>query len=204
MALPPTIPTSFVPRLGSSTRVSARLESVSILGILAYVLLGVVCVLALGVFFYGRILISAQGNAQEELALVHGKIDPATIEGFVHLHNRLASSKTLLANHPAFSSAFNLFESITPTKVRFVSLRLALQEDGSARVEGAGTAQSFNVLAATSQMFAADTRVKNVVFSNIRAGKDGSVSFSLSAKIDKRNLAFKIEEATPTSTTSPL
>ena len=190
MALPPTIPSSFVPHPGTT---SSRLhvEPTALLNVLAYVLLGVMCVLALGVFAYGQLLSSARATKEAELVAAQKAIDPATIENFVRLHNRLQSSKTLLSAHPAFSKIFSSFEKILPMKTRFTSLHFAIQEDGSARVDGTGIAQSFNVLAATSQTVASDTRIKNVVFSNIRVNRgDGSVAFSLSAKVEQKDLVF--------------
>jgi hypothetical protein len=194
MALPPTIPTSFVPHLGN-TPSPHRLEPVTFLSVLAYVLLGIVCAIAIGIFIYGRVLTSVHASKEAELSAVQATIDPATIETFVRLHNRLESSRSLLGAHPAFSKVFASFEKIIPMKTRFTSLRFAMQEDGSASVDGTGVAQSFNVLAATSQMFASDTRIKNAVFSNIRVNKDGSVVFSLSAKIDQKNIVFNLDDS---------
>ncbi len=206
MALPPTIPTSFVPHMGSASPSRARLEPVVFLNVLAYILLGIVCVLALGIFAYERILTSSHTSKEAELSMVQATIDSATIEGFVRLHNRLESSRSLLAAHPAFSKIFSSFEKTLPMKTRFTSLTFAVQEDGTALINGTGIAQSFNVLAATSQMFASDMRIKNAVFSNIRVNKDGSVVFSLSAKVDQKNLTFSLEDrvSTSASTTTPL
>lgn len=197
MALPPTIPTSFVPHPGNTQSTRTRSESMALLNVLSYVLLGAVLVLSLGIFLYGSLLTSSREAKEAELTAAQAAIDPVTIENFVRLHNRLDSSKALLASHPAFSKIFSSFEQILPMKTRFTSLHFAMQEDGNARVDGTGVAQSFNVLAATSNMFATDERLKNVVFSNIRVGKDGTVSFSLSAKIDQKHLVFNPEDVTP-------
>ena len=146
MALPPTIPTSFVPHMGSASPSRARLEPVVFLNVLAYILLGIVCVLALGIFAYERILTSSHTSKEAELSMVQATIDSATIEGFVRLHNRLESSRSLLAAHPAFSKIFSSFEKTLPMKTRFTSLTFAVQEDGTALINGTGIAQSFNVL----------------------------------------------------------
>jgi hypothetical protein len=182
------------------------MEPVALLNVLAYVLFAVVCALAVGIFLYGRILTSNRLAKENDLSAVQAKVDPSTIEAFVRLNNRLQSSKSLLARHPAFSKIFTSFEKVLPMKTRFTSLHFAMQEDGSARVDGTGIAQSFNVLAATSQMFASDTHIKDAVFSNIRVGKDGSVLFSLSAKIDQKSIVFGVDDITTTvaPVTNPL
>src|SRR3989344_2415623 len=131
MALPPTIPSSFVPHPEGASSSHIRVEPVALLNVLSYVLLGIVCVLALGIFGYSFLLSSARAAKETELATIQKAIDPATIENFVRLSNRLQSSKTLLASHPAFSKIFSSFEKILPMKTRFTALHFAIQEDGS-------------------------------------------------------------------------
>jgi len=189
--LPPTIPTSFVPHSASSASRRSHTDFTGAFGFFAYIILGVVFALALGVFFYGRILSASQSTKDAALAQAEAAINPTTVEGFVRLRDRLASGSTLLAGHTAFSGFFSSLGTLMPTTVRFSSLHLSLNDKGEAKFEGSGVAKSFNALAAASMAFAQDGRIKDAIFSNIVVNpKDTSVSFVLAATLDKKIVAF--------------
>jgi hypothetical protein len=190
MDLPPTIPTSFVPQSTSAAARRLRSNFTGAFGFFAYGVLGVVFLLALCVFFYGRILASSQASKDATLAKAEAAIDPTTVTGFIRLRDRLNSGETLLTNHVAFSGFFTLIETLMPTTVRFTSLHLALGSTGSVNLGGSGIAESFNALAVISTTFATDNRIKGAIFSNIVVNKDNSVSFVLSASLDPKLVAF--------------
>ncbi len=189
MALPPTIPTSFVPHSSSAPR-RFRSDFSGAFGFFAYGVLGIVILLALGVFLYGRILAADKISKDKALAVAEATIDSKAVEDFVRLRDRLLSNKALLNNHVAFSGFFATLERILPSTVRFTALRLSLDATGIARVSGAGVAKNFNALAAASTAFASDGRVKDAIFSSISVNKDSSVTFALTATLDPNLIAF--------------
>lgn len=191
MAIPPTIPTSFVPHSASVGARSFRADVSDLFGIVAYLILGIVFLGALGVFFYGRILVATQSAKDAALAKVEAAIDPVTVEGFVRLRDRLTSGTTLLNGHGAPSLFFTALGTVLPATVRFTALHLSLGAAGAVKLDGTGIAKNFNALAAVSAAFAADGRIKDAIFSNIvvRAA-DNSVSFVLSAVLDPKLVAF--------------
>jgi len=199
MALPPTIPTSFIPQSASAAARRFRTDFVGAFGFFGYSVLGVIFALAFGVFFYGRILAATQVSKDTELAKAEATIDSATVLGFVRLRDRLNLSTTLLGNHIAFSGFFKLIETILPTTVRFTSLHLAVDDAKKVKLDGSGVAKSFNALAVASTEFAADGLIKEAVFSNIVINKDDSVSFALSAMIDPNLIAFLPSSAIPSA-----
>jgi len=191
MDIPPTIPTSFVPRSTfASTRRTFTTNFTDVFSIFAYAVLGVVFALALGVFFYGRILAGAQASKDAELAKAEKAIDLATVQGFMQLRDRLTAGQKMLGSHLALSNFFKLVETLLPTNVRVSNLHLTLDTTKRVRLEGAGVAKSFNALAAVSNSFAADGRIKEAIFSNIVVNRDSSVSFALSATLDPKVVAF--------------
>lgn len=190
MALPPTIPTSFVPHQNAVPRRFGAAGLTGAFGFFSYAVLGVIFLLALGIFFYGRILAADKSSKDKALLAAEKAIDSKTIENFVRLRNRLTSSETLLNGHVAFSSFFSSLEKVLPATVRFTTLRLSLDSAGGSKMEGAGVARSFNALAAASAAFAADGRIKDAIFSNIDINRDGSVSFALAATLDPKIIAF--------------
>lgn len=201
MALPPTIPTSFVPHTTSVAVSRSRSSFTGAFGFFAYAVLGIVFVMALGVFFYGRILAASVTTKDAALATAQANIDPATIENFVRLRDRLSSSGILLEKHVAFSGFFFALEKLLPASVRFSSLHLSQSETGIPKVAGTGIAKSFNALAATSNAFATDGRIKDAIFSNISVNRDGTVSFILSASLDPKLIAFTPSAFAPTTVT---
>ncbi len=203
MALPPTIPTSFVPRESVSHR-QLRTNYTGVFGVFAYLVFGITVLLAVGVFFYDRILASTQAAQETSLAKAEAAIDPATVESFVKLRDRLNESQKLLKEHVAFSNFFTVLGALLPTNVRFTLLHIAVDSSGNAKVEGNGTAKNFNALAAASAAFAGEPRIKDVIFSKININKDSSVSFGFSATLDPRLIMFTPDSyaATAAATTS--
>lgn len=212
MALLPTIPTSFVPHAASAERRAVGTDVGSAFSIVAYSLLGIVFLVALGVFFYGRILASNKSAKDAALARAEAAIDPVTVEGFVQLRDRLNSSQTLLANHIAFSGFLSALETLLPSTVRFTSLHVALDASGTTKVDGSGIAKSFNALSAASSAFAADGRIKDVIFSKITVNRDSSVSFGFAAVLDPKLTVYTpgapepalAPAAAPAPATSPI
>ena len=174
------------------------------LGVLAYLILAISFALAIGVFLYGRILSGTLGSKDAELAKAEAAIDPATVQSFVHLRDRLNSSQTLLAGHTAPSRFFSALESIIPATVRFSSLHLMVDAAGVAKVDGAGISKSFNALSVASTAFATDGRIKDVIFSKMNINtKDNSVSFGFSATLDPKLITYVPGDVGPVSTTTP-
>jgi hypothetical protein len=171
----------------------------------AYTVFGVVIALAIGVFFYGRLLDTNKTTKDTELMKAEADIDPLTIQGFVRLRDRLTFGRRLLEDHIALSGFFSLVETLVPTTMRFVSLNLSVNEKGKVNLDVAGVAKNFNALSAASTAFANDGRIKDAIFSNIVVNpKDSSVSFELSATLDQKLVAFstKTRPTTSPSTTT--
>lgn len=210
MALLPNIPTSFVPHTGgAAARSQSSMDFGDALSILAYVILALMVALSIGLFLYGRILASQLASKDAALAKAEAAIDPATVQGFVQLRDRLNSGQQLLNGHVAPSRFFTALESILPATVRFTSLHLSLDPSGTVKVEGAGISKSFNALSVASEAFATDGRIKDVIFSRMSINqRDSAVSFGFSATVDPKLIAFTPDEqpftASSTATSTPL
>ena len=190
MALPPSIPTSFVPRSASAPVRRFRMDFMGAFGFLAYVILVGVVALAIGVFVYDQILDTKLAAKNAELAKAQQEINSSTAEEFVRLNNQLTWGKTLLANHTALSGFFAALEKRLPATVRFSSLHLTVTDTKKLTLEAAGVARSFNALALASDSFAKEGTIKDVIFSHLTVNKDNSVSFALTATIEPALVAF--------------
>ncbi len=192
MALPPTIPTSFVPYSASAQTRQFRTDYSGAFKFLVFGVLGLAVVLALGVFVYGRILSATKASTDAKLVEAREKISATDIENFVRLRNRLVSSQILLNKHSAVSGFFSALEKLVPATARFSTLHIAIDNvTGTTKLNASGVAKNFNVLAAVSGAFSDDGRIKDAIFSNIVVNqKNNSVSFALSATLDPKLVTF--------------
>lgn len=191
MDIPPTIPTSFVPRLASVATRRFSSDSMSAFSIFAYGTLSIVLLLTAGLFVYDRVLASALATRNDALDKSQKTIDLATVRSFVQLRDRINSGTALLANHVAFSSFFSTFDTLLPTTVRLSSIHLSFDAANKVKLDGSGTAKNFNALAAASTAFATDGRFKEAIFSNMTVDKENrTISFVLSATLDPEVVSF--------------
>ncbi len=197
MASLSSIPTSFVPHQAAVERRQFSSDFSSAFSFFAYLVLLIVFALALGVFFYGRILSSTQASREAELTKAEAAIDQATVDDFVHLRDRLNSSQSLLGKHVALSNVFSTLQTILPSSVRLSSLHIALDDTGAVKIEGSGFAKSFNSLAFASEVFSADSSIKEVIFSRIGVTKDSTIAFNLAASIDPKLIAYSPSTSVP-------
>jgi hypothetical protein len=183
--MPPTIPTSFVPKqpIASGSPRATRFNVQGLFLLVSFIILGAALAASAGVFLYGRYLDQQVSMKGAELAQAQQNTNQSTVEEFVRLQQSLSAGETLLGSHVTLSAFFNLLESLTLQHVRFTSLKLEVADDRSAKLDATGQAASFNALAAESKAFSSDPHVENAIFSDFVTGKSGAVGFSLSATI---------------------
>src|SRR3989344_3093075 len=188
MALPPTIPTSFVPR-PSAAAVRRRNDLSGAFAFFVYGILRFVLILGIGIFVYSSILASEQSSKDAKLANAVASIDPSIVADFIHLRDRLASSEKLLDAHIAMSNFFSALDALIPNNVGFTTMHLLETDAGQVAMNANGLAKSFNALAVTSDALAADGRIKDAIFSDIKV-QGNAVTFTLSATLDHSLVAF--------------
>ncbi len=211
MALPPTIPTSFVPKQ-PVTAPRKRTSGANPFLVLSYIIAIVAILGAAGVFGYQFYLDGVAKKKASDVAAAQAQIDQATVTSFIHLRDRFTAAKSILSNHIALSQFFNDLEALTLQGVQFHTLNIIVSSDRTAKISMTGSARSFNTVAAQSAVFANDKRIKRAIFSNIN-GKDGVIAFNLSAEIDTSLVAGQMgaapvpktsQPAIPTATSSPV
>ena len=202
MALPPTIPTSFVPKQPVANQQRRSRASNGLLYYIAFFVLGVTVIGAGLTFGYKTYLDTVQVARKTRLDTVEKTIDATTVEDFIRLRNRIQVAQGLLDRHVVMSQFFDVLESLTLQNVRFKSLQFSVDEDRSAKIEMHGIARSFNALAAESAQFASEKRIKRAIFSSIVADKTGAVSFSLQAELNPK-LVIVSSDAKPPAVAAP-
>lgn len=206
MALPPTIPTSFVPPSPAAARQRYRFDFGNVFAVFAYGLFLIALGMAVGVFLYGGILDGQKASKDAELTKALDALNKERAESFVVLESQLSTGQQLLDEHVAFTGFFNVIETLLPSTVRFSTLRLSIIDENSATIEAAGVAKTFNALASASASLAGDGRIRDAIFSRISVNKDNTVAFSLTAKLKPELIMFSASgasEAPPAEPTLP-
>jgi hypothetical protein len=186
VALSPGIPTSFVPKQPVQLVRRPMASGNNLFLLVALAVAGLTIALAIGVFAYNKYLQHTLVSKQAQLVQAQGKVDNNTIEDFVRLRDRLSNGKDLLANHIVLSHFFDTLEGLTLQNVSFTTLKLSIAGDHTAKLQMAGTAKNFNALAAQSNAFAGEKRIKRAIFSDINLNSTKLVGFSLTADVDSK------------------
>lgn len=187
MAISPGIPTSFVPKQPVQPVANRPMRSSNnVFLIVSLVIFAIVAVLAAGTFAYDRYLTHELATKKADLATAQSKVDENTIEEFVRLRDRLSNGESLLTNNVTLSQFFDVLENLTLQNVRFNSMKLVVANDHTATIDITGTAKNFNTLAAQSNAFATEKRIKRAIFSAITLTQDKLVGFRLTADLDPK------------------
>lgn len=186
VALPPTIPTSFVPKQPVAAPVRRQASGTNIFMLVAGALLLTSIISALGVFGFEMYLKNARDSKAANLAVAQQSVDITIVENFIRLRNRLSAVEQLLNQHVELSDFFTVLEQRTLQAVRFNDLSVSVNDDRSAEIEMSGVARTFNALAAQSNELASEKRIKRAIFSDITVNENGTVGFTLTAIIDPR------------------
>ena len=192
---PSTIPTSFVPKQPVSSGPRFSKTGGNTFLVISLVILGISIAGAIGVFAYEHYLTSVREGKAAAVKAEQDAVDPTAIEEFVRMRDRLRYAGGVLDAHVAASGFFDLLESVTLQTVRFDTLSFTLAEDRSAEIQMSGVARTFNALAAQSTALAGERLVKRAIFSDIAVDEtNDTVTFSLTAELDPRLLAFTEED----------
>lgn len=154
--------------------------------VIGLAVLGIAVLLSIGVFAYGHYLGGQEQEKANELKAAEDSVSQSTVEGFIRLRDRFTSAETVLSQHVVLSQFFDSLETLTLQGVRFDSLGIKVNLDRTATLEMSGVAKNFNALAAQSAAFAQEPRIKQAIFSDIKADERGVVSFTLNATLDPK------------------
>ncbi len=196
MALPPTIPTSFVPKQPVVPR-SAHTGFNPFL-FASYIIFTVWIVVAALMFAYQWYLTRQSEAKATEVTVAQNSIDEASVTQFIRLRDRFTVAQQTLDQHITLSKFFDRLEAITIQNVSITSLKVTVQENRTAKIEMKGVAKNFNALAAQSSAFAADPDIRSAIFSGFSLDNaNGTVSFQVNADVNTSLLTQSAAEVTP-------
>lgn len=195
MALPPTIPTSFVPKQPVAPQARRPRPQAGVMYYAALFILGVMVVGAGLTFAYSLYLNNVRDSRQARLHTAEQNINNDTVTDFIQLRNRIQTANVVLNQKIRVSQFFDALESVTLQNVRFKTLSFSVGNDRSAKITMSGSARSFNALAVESSAFAHNDNFKRSIFSGIAADKNGVVSFTLNAELAPKLLMDSVKTA---------
>jgi Tfp pilus assembly protein PilN len=184
MAVAPSLSTSLVPH----QQTEGKKPSFDVIGLLSYffyVILGIVFVMAVGVFLYSRVLISIKNSKEAALtkqtqALAAQQVQAAA---YARLRSRLDAAVGLVDKHTVASAVFPEIERLLPGTVQLNSIHLSFGE-GSPQFSAEGVAKNYNALALASSAFSKSQHFKDALLKIEHTYVDGSVAFTFTSTVD--------------------
>jgi hypothetical protein len=173
---------------------------------------GVIFVCALlsigGALLWKQYLSSAQVQYREKLKEQESTFNINQIRSLKAESTKITFAKGLLANHFAVSKVFGILSNLTAVNVRFTTLdfldmpdqsgnpyQIALSGYGKDLTTVAFQAKILNSLnTPTDGKTKAKDVIRNPIISNPTFNQNGTISFSLTASLDKASLVYDVEE----------
>lgn len=184
--------TSFIPK---QPLVEKKIKGVSasagIFSIIGWFIFLIVIAASLGVFAYEQYITKSIESKGTELSNRIKSFDTATVDHFVKLNSRLKAAATILSNHLAVSTLFDLISKSTVQSVQFTDMKYSYEDVGKLNLSLSGKAPDFASVALQSDTFSSQTYLKNQVFSNLGLDQDGGVLFKFTASVDQASLQYK-------------
>ena len=197
------IPASFIPR-DTSAPPSARRHVAGLYDLLflcSIVLLVASIALAIGVFLYGQYLTAESGAKLAQLERAKAAFQPALIQQFIRLDDRIRTAEKILNAHIAPSLFFHALEQTTLQTVSFKTLDFQITDTQNLSIKMTGVARSVNSIALQADLFSKNGMIASPIFSNIARQPDG-VHFNLSATVNPLAINYaKNNPGLPGSTT---
>ncbi len=185
--------TSFIPKQEVSLS-SGRGESnfrFSVFSIIAAVVFGISAVLAIWVFIYQKTLVGDINKMNAELVAARASFEPTFIEQLVTIDSRIESAKTLLNTHSVITPIFAILENETLQGVRFTGFNYSIDSKGQPSIQLTAETAGFPSVALQSDVFNAESKIKNPAFTGISADDKGLVRFNFQSGLDSSAFLYK-------------
>jgi hypothetical protein len=178
--------TSFIPKvpLNQSSGTPVK-KTMSFFVFISSIIFFVSIALAGASYGYLSLLKKSQENTRVDLEKNVKAFEPATIEKYARLDNRMSIAKTLLSKHISLANVFSYLSEGTLKTVRFTNFKYDLGADGKVSLAMDGLARNYNSVAYQLQVFGKKRELKNLLVSNLSLDvtKD-VVLFKLGTEVD--------------------
>ena len=189
--MPPNIPSSFIPKRPILQTTGASRTGVGVFFLLSVLIFLIGLLASAGVFLYKDYLERRIASMDESLTRAKAAFEPTLIRELKRLDNRIESSKTLLKNHVAISSIFNLLEEATLSGVRFDEFSYASVGERELSLSMHGQAKNYAAVALQSDTFGKTKHLSNQIFSDLDLDGSGMVVFSFEADVSPELISYR-------------
>ncbi len=171
--------------MGSSSSASAS-DFVVLLSIVLLVASGA---LGGGIFLYKQYVESNNAKMLESLKRAQAQLEPALIQKFTRLDDRMQIAGNLLDQHEAYSRLFSVFEQTTIKTVTFKSLSISAEDPQMVVFAMEGLADSINSIALEADLFSKTGAMKSPIFSDVNRSS-GGVVFKVVGELNQTDLSY--------------
>jgi len=187
--------TTFIPK-GNTTptqkTISSKKKVTSIVTLVAFLIFVFTAIVGGYIFTRQKLTERNIDSITQELADVRNSLDDLTITNITELSDRLVFAQTLLNNHLAPSEIFTLLERYTIPTIGFKQFSYDYGTGEVIKLSGQGVSAGFGSIVTQSDIMGESGRFSDVVFSNlVKDAESGQVSFTFSARIDRKDILFK-------------
>lgn len=205
----PKFQSSFIPKgpLAATTtgpNLVRRPGERTILGLFGLIFFIVSVLGAAAVFGYKYYLKGRIESMQTELETVRAALDSGEIQELTRLHDRIVSTKELLAKHVVLTPFFESLEISAPRLVRFNDFRYTVSAEGI-EVAMRGESRGYGALALQADIFNKSKFFKDPIFSDLSLSSKGDVMFSFRGVLDPTLVSYTrmIEGISPAPAIEP-
>lgn len=186
------VPTSFIPQDatvagGGNRRESGGLsELVLLIAIVSFI---ASAALAVAAFLYSQYLTGQSTVKHDQLQRAKNAFDPALIQQYTRLDDRMNVADEILKTHIAPTAFFSALNQLTLKTISYAGLTIETTNLKDITLKASGVARSVNSVALEADILSKSGIIVNPIFSDINRGKDG-VQFDLNAEINPSNLNY--------------
>lgn len=148
-----------------------------------------------GLFVYKRILNNKNTELKALLIESENSINREDINEVLRFDRKLSYSKNLVAKHEVISNFLKDLASGTASSVFFDDFTYGNLDNTGLSVSLKGSATNYSGVAFQESVFLKNPNYKKVIFSNLRLGENGRVSFDVYLQVDPKIITYTVEES---------
>lgn len=190
----PKFQTSFIPKRniesGSDRGVSRDVDDTNIFTLGATIIFIFTVLIAGGLFTYKGILLKQLDMKGKEVDAARSAIEPDKIKDILEANYRIQASKNLLDNHQVTSGLLVLLGQLAIKNIQFNSLSYQ-NKIGGPSINIKSEVRTYNALAYQQEVMLKNELLRQVTFSDVALGENGSIRFSISARLDPNLVSYK-------------
>ncbi len=185
--------TSFIPKRTIVKERVAMPSSIGFSTVVGMLILFAVVIGTGGLYFYKGVLAKNITEMEGNLNRAKNRFEPAKIAELEELDRRLNAASEILSRHTMVTPIFEELSNTTMKTVRFTSFDYSEPTETVPRVtvNMKGVAIGYRSVALQADLFSANKKFINPIFSNLQLDEKGNVRFDLSFSVDESFINYR-------------